>query len=621
MALGATLSLSGGALASAKTTKHPPAPKAPSGPPAVYVFPIPGGHFASQATQITFRGVPASQLGTITVTGSVSGAHAGTVAADSDGDGGSFLPSTPFTAGETVTVTTSLNIEGSGNGTYQFQVAMPAGTIHPAVRPAAPRVRGDVWTFRSQPGFAPAAVSITKRDPSATGDIFIAPQVGPIQQGPELIGPNGGLIWFNPLPQNDAATDFREQYLHGQPVLTWWQGNEAGGVGSGEDMIVNSSYQVVAVVSAGNGLTADLHEFQLTPRGTALIIAAYPVFVNAASIKASTHEVVIDSVVQEIDVATGLVEFQWDSLDHVPLTSTYPRPPRKPHGNSIGDPFDYFHANSIEPDTDGNLLVSSRNTWAVYKINRNTGAIMWTLGGKHSSFKLGPGASFAFQHDARVRASGDRFLTLFDDGAGPPYVHSQSRALKLELNLKHMTADVSDQREHSPPLLSAYEGSDEQLPNRNDFVGWGQQPYFSQFNAAGKLVFDGRFVDSNISYRAYRFQWSGTPATPPAVATARNGRKMTVYVSWNGATTVTSWRVFGGSSATALKPIATAPKHGFETAITTGARGYVAVQALGYKNHPLGPRSSVVQVPLPPPPKPKPKPKPPSKKKIAANSR
>jgi Arylsulfotransferase (ASST) len=605
-----------GASASAKAKKHPPPAKHPSGPPPVYVFPIPGGHFASPGTQLTFRGIPTSQFGTITVTGSVSGAHTGTVVADSDGDGGSFLPATPFAPAETVTVSTSLNIEGSGHGTYQFQVATPAGTIPPGKRPAAPRVRGDVWLFRSRPDLAPAAVTITKHDPGATGDIFLAPQIGPIQQGPELIGPNGGLIWFNPTPQNDAATDFREQSYRGQPVLTWWQGNEAAGVGSGQDMIVNNSYQVVKVVSAGNGLTADLHEFELTPRGTALITAEYPVIVNAAPVKGSTQEVVLDSVVQEIDIATGLVMFQWDSLDHVPLTASYSALPTKPDvANGIGNPFDYFHANSIEPDTDGNLLISGRNTWAVYKVNRQTAAVMWTLGGKSSSFRLGPGASFAFQHDVRVQAFGDEFLTMFDDGAGPPYVHSQSRALKLELDLKHMTADVISQRDHSPPLLSSFEGSDEQLPDRDDFIGWGAQPYFSQYNAQGKLVFDGRFVDANISYRDYRFQWRGTPATPPAVATARQGRKMTVYVSWNGATNVASWRVFGGRSATALKPVATARKSGFETAITAGARGYVSVQALGYRNHPLGSRSAVVQVPPPPPPPPpKPKPKPPKPK-------
>ena len=246
----------------------------------------------------------------------------------------------------------------------------------------------------------------------------------------------------------------------------------------------------------------------------------------------------------------------------------------------------------------------------MYKVNRSTGAIMWTLGGKNSSFRLGPGASFAFQHDVRVRAFGDQFLTMFDDGAGPPYVHSQSRALKLELNLKHMTADVVAQHEHSPPLLSSFEGSDEQLPDRDDFVGWGQQPYFSEYNPQGKLVFDGRFVDDNLSYRAYRFHWSGTPATPPAVATTPPGpQDDRVRELERRHRRRTPGGSSAASSATALKPIVTARKRGFETAITTGARGYVAVQALGSKNRPLGSRSAVVQVP-PPPPKPKPKPKP-----------
>jgi hypothetical protein len=583
-------------------TKPKPVPKPPPGPPAVYVFPIPGGHFASPATQITFRGLPADQLGTIAVTGSVSGAHTGTVQGDSDGKGGSFIPSAPFAPGELVTVSTSLNIEGTHNGSYQFQVATPAGVVPFAHRPAAPRVSGDIWAFHSRPDLFPAAVTITRRDPAGTGDVFVAPQIGPVQQGPEIIGPNGGLIWFDPVPQDNAATDFRVQFYQGQAVLTWWQGNESAGVGIGQDIIMNSAYQVVKTISAGNGLSADLHEFQLTPRGTALITAEYPVVVNAASLGGSTQEVVFDSVAQEIDIATGLVVFQWDSLDHVPLSAGYTQLPNLPkkgkpvQPNGMWDPYDYFHINSVGIDEDNNLLVSGRNTWAVYKVNRSTGAVIWTLGGRSSSFKLGAGAAFAFQHDARVRSAGDGIVSMFDDGAGPPYVHSQSRVLKLRLDFKHMTASVVRQQGHSPPLLASYEGDDQQLPDQDDFVGWGQQPYFSQYNARGQLVFEGRFVDANITYRAYRFPWNGTPSDPPAVAASRNGRKMTVYVSWNGATGVAAWRVFGGSRPDAMPAVATAPKRGFETAIVAPSRTYVAVQALDAKGHVLR-RSGVTQVP------------------------
>ena len=593
--------------AGAKTAVKKPAPPAhkhPTGPPPVYVFPSPGSHFASPQTQIAFRGLPVSRLGTITVAGSISGGHTGTVMGDSDGDGGSFLPdpSHPFAPGETVTVSTSLNLDGSHNGTYQFQVATPAGALPVAHRPQLPRVNGDVWYFRSRPDLTPAAVTITKPDPSATGDIFVAPQIGPLQQGPEIIGPQGGLIWFDPVPVNDAATDFRVQTYRGQRVLTWWQGNETAGVGVGQDIIMNSSYQTVATISAANGQSADLHEFQLTPHGTALITAEYPVYLNATAVGGASNEVVLDSIVQEVDIATGLVEFQWDSLDHVPITAGYTKPPNLPKkgksvvANGSGNPYDYFHVNSIAVDDDGNLVISGRNTWAVYKVNHETGSVIWTLGGKQSNFKFGRDASFAFQHDVRVRAAGDAVVSMCDDGAGPPYVHSQSRALELHLNLKSRTATLVAQRENSPPLLASFEGNEQEMPGGDDFVGWGQEPYFSQYDAQGKLLFEGRFVDDNISYRAYRFPWTGTPDTSPTLAAFPHGRKMTVYASWNGATNVARWRVFAGESPRAMPAVATTDRRGFETTIVAPARPYVAVQALGAKGHPLA-RSGTYQVP------------------------
>ena len=254
-------------------------------------------------------------------------------------------------------------------------------------------------------------------------------------------------------------------------MLTWWQGYVAAGVGIGKDVIADSSYRQVATVQAANGVHADLHEFELTPRGTALITAAYPVIWDASSVHGSRHEVVFDSIVQEIDIATGLLLFQWDSLDHVPVTETYSD---LPHRRT--SPFDYFHVNSIEPDSDGNLILSARNTWAAYKVSPLNGAVIWRLGGKRSSFKLARGVHWAFQHDVRVRATNDLFVTLFDDSAGPPTVHPQSRGVKLILDLKHMTARQVAEHVHTPSLSAKFEGNFQQLPNGDDFLGWGQQP-------------------------------------------------------------------------------------------------------------------------------------------------
>ena len=560
--------------------------------PLVNAFPIPGSQVATPWTQITFRGVPASSFGSIQVVGSRSGAHAGTVEGDSDGDGGSFFPQVHFQAGETVTVTTSLNVVGAVNGQFQFTVASPAGGIPYLKAQTVPRVKGDVWRFRSRTDLAPAAVKILHRTAAAGNDgIFVAPQFGPVQNGPEIIDPTGRLIWFDRVAPGDAASDFKVQQYRGQPVLTWWEGFSDAGVGVGNDVIFNSAYRQIATVSAGNGLHTDLHEFDITPSGTALVTAYFPVYWNGTSVHGNANEIVLDSVVQELDIPTGLVLYQWDSLDHVPLSSSYQRLPTQ--NAKVRNPFDYFHVNSVDLDNDGNLIISGRNTWAAYKVDHGTGAVIWTLGGKRSSFKMGSGTSFAFQHDVRAQGQNDQLVTVFDDGAGPPSVHSQSRGLELSLNLKSMTAAVAAQRQHSPALLAEFEGNVQLLPDSDDFIGWGQQPYFTDYNGRGQLVLDGRFVGTTSSYRAYEFPWSGTPAVPPAAAATTAGKTTTVYATWNGATAVHGWRVLSGPSATSLRATRAVTKTGFETQTTINAARYVAVQALDAQGRTLSTSAAV----------------------------
>jgi hypothetical protein len=554
----------------------------------VSVFPSPGSRVASPQTQIVFRGIPIGSVGTIRVTGSRSGAHKGRVLADSDGRGGSFLPSKPFAAGERVTVTVPPHLLTRGRS-FSFTVATPAGTAPYSVQEPEGRAPNDVLSFRSRPDLQPAAVEITRDSaPAGEGDIFLGPEHGPIQRGPEIVDGAGNLVWFHPLPQPQLATDFKVQRYRGAPVLTWWQGNIGAGEGDGENVIFDSSYRQVAVVQAANGLAADLHEFRLTSRGTALITAYYPVFWNARSVHGSARAIVFDSVVQEIDIKTGLLLFQWDSLDHIPLADSYQPLPADP-----GHPWDYFHVNSIQRDRDGNLIISARNTWAAYKVNAQTGHVAWTLGGKHSSFKVPRAASFAFQHDVRVRSGGDQIVTVFDDGAGPPIVHGESRGLTLKLNPSNGSVKVLKVEGHDPPLVAWYEGSIQELQDGDEFLGWGSIPFFSEFDRAGNTVLDGRFVSGNSSYRAYRFPWTGRPVTPPSVAAEASGDHTYVYASWNGATEVASWRVLAGSSPSALRALGTGRRYGFETKLTIPAASYVAVKALDARGHVLGTSSPV----------------------------
>jgi hypothetical protein len=432
-------------------------------------------------------------------------------------------------------------------------------------------------TFRSRPDLQPPSVELTlPAAQTAPGDIFLTPQQGPLQSGPMILRPDGALVWFKPLPRGQVASDLRVQGYRGKPVLTWWQGVVGAGVGMGEDVIEDSAYRQIGVVHAANGLSADLHEFVLTGKNDALLTAYYPVYWDIPSPHGTTRGIVLDSVVQEIDIPTGLVLFQWDSLDHVPVSDSHEPPPTSP-----GQPFDYFHINSIQPEPDGDFVVSGRNTWAAYKIDRASGGVVWTLGGKRSSFGLGPGAAFAFQHDVRVRSTGDGMVTVFDDGAGPPTVHGESRALTLALSPGRGTASVVAEYRHSPPLLATYEGNVQLLPGGDRFLGWGQQPYFSEYTPGGQMVFDGRFVGGNSSYRAYRFPWTGTPQTAPRVVATAGAGGITVDASWNGATQVGAWRVLAGSSPSALSSVALTRSVGFETQVdNVPANRYVAVQAL-----------------------------------------
>jgi hypothetical protein len=544
---------------------------AQSGTP-VAVYPSPGTSYNQPHQQIVFRGVPPSQVGSISVVGSQTGPHSGHIAADSDGSGGSFLPDAPFRNGETVTVTTSLNVIGGHNGTFTFRIEHPSFPIKPMPLPRVANGANAVQRFRSRPDLLPSSIWVSKNSaPASEGDIFVAPQFGPVQNGPMILDPTGRLLWFSPFPisQKKLVTDFRVQNLYGQPVLTWFQGYTNHGTGEGEGVILNQNYQQVATVQAANGLSMDLHEFLLTPQGDAYIMSFSPL-----NIPSVVHKPLVDSVVQEIDIKTGLMLFEWHALDHIPLNySNFP-------ASTPGFVYDPYHANSVGISSDGNLVVSMRNTSAVYKVNRATGQIMWELGGKHSSFRMGSGTSTAFQHDAEVQPDGT--ITIFDDGAGPPTIHRYARGIRVALDTKRMRASLLGAYPHSPQISTNFEGSVQELSGGDVFLGWGQQPYFSEDNARGQQIFDAHFVEPSGSYRAYRFGWSGQPLTSPALSQGwAAGDAPELFASWNGATNVAAWRVLAGTSANSLIAVGQTRRSNFETAIPADTEApYLEVQAL-----------------------------------------
>jgi hypothetical protein len=547
---------------------------------ALTISPLNGTPDASPHTQISFLGIPQGEIHSVTVVGSRSGSHDGRLRPYVSATGASFLPARGFSEGERVSVSA---LVGSSHHEYRvgstFTVArlVHYGFTPMGSAPAAPA--GTVQKFASQPDLTPPSVRVTTRSPASSyDDVFITPNHGYGQWGPMIFDRAGDLVWFKPVPKGETAMDLQVQSYQGKPVLVWWQGGIPNlGVGFGTDEIYSSAYKPVASVRAGNGYWADLHDIQITPEGAAFITAYTLVRADLSSVGGSRDGALQDALVQEVDIKTGLVMFEWHAYGHVALDDSYNEGPISP---SV--PWDFFHVNSIslDPSGDGDFLISSRNTWAGYEIDGRTGQILWRLGGKHSSFHMGPGTGTAWQHDIRWQPDGT--ITLFDDGAVPD-AHSQSRAIHERIDWRHRTVHLDAREVRTPALLTGSQGNDQALPGGGSFVGWGERPYFTEFDASGHTVFEANISYPGESYRAYTYPWTATPASPPSLAvTSTVAEASMVYASWNGATGVSGWRVLAGADPAHLSVIASVPRRSFETAIPINSpQPDFAVQALG----------------------------------------
>ncbi|HZU61331.1 MAG TPA: arylsulfotransferase family protein [Solirubrobacteraceae bacterium] len=554
-----------------------------SGPAFLRVIPFPGTPDASPGTAIIFSSQVPSELRSVRVTGSRTGAHRGRLEALPDGAGTEFVPGRSFTPGETVRVNASLNSPATGTAagdrgsrqlSFSFGVAVTrSGAPPPPDAPPPPpaATQASSHSFHSEPGLHPPAVSASADPDTSSGDIFLTP-AHTHQKGLMILNSRGQLVWFRRV-RHAVAFNLEVQSYRRRPVLTWWQGRYGGG---GQDLIADSSYHTIAALRTV-GYQTDPHDFELTPQGTAWLVARTPVKASLTSVGGPSNGTVWDTVIQKVDIATGKLLWEWHAYGHIPLNASH-KPPQ--HGFC-----DCYHLNAVEQLSDGNLLVSSRSTWSVYKVSVKTGQILWTLGGKYNDFKMGPGTRFEWQHDPhRVGNT----LSLFDDAA-QPQEEPQSSGKVLNINVAARTVKLVRRYTHNPPLLSPAQGSVQILPNGNVFVGWGSDPHFSEYSPGGRQIFSASFPLGTTSYRAFRFPWSANPGGRPDMAAVLRQGEAHVWASWNGATNIARWRVLGGSSATHLHRLETKSATGFETEMTVKSQaGYVEVQALSGHGKVLG---------------------------------
>jgi arylsulfotransferase ASST len=431
---------------------------------------------------------------------------------------------------------------------------------------------GQTWSFRSRPDLRPPVINVTKppRD-TAPGLVLVAPKNGPEESHPSqdgcvILDNQGQPVWLHLLSDESLdVMNFKRQEYKGETVLTWWVGRHTG-YGQGECVICDHSYREIKRVRAGNGYEADHHEFLITPEDTALITIYNAVDKDLTSVGGPADATVLDGIVQEIDIESGEVLFEWHSLDHVELVE---------HTTGY---YDHLHLNSIDVFDEDHIIISSRETSTVFKIDRNSGEIVWRLGGEKSDFELGPGVRFYYQHDVRSHPEGT--ITLFDNGSAN--TAEQSRGAVIRIDEDAMKATLLREYTHPNKLLSPLQGNVEVLPGGNVFIGWGSSPVISEFSHTGELLFNAEFPLESETYRAFRYPWKGYPKYAPAMA-AESGQddEVKIYASWNGSTEVATWQVLAGDSPKRLKKLASTPKEGFETVIVVKTNEpYVAVNAV-----------------------------------------
>ena len=302
----------------------------------------------------------------------------------------------------------------------------------------------------------------------------------------------------------------------------------------------------------GNGYTFDLHEFTITPRNTALVLAYERYERSLKAFGGPKDAKIVDNIVQEIDIKTGLVLFEWHSFGNVsPDESNIP----VPEGEGLrvgvlprqrGRPRPRRQLPRLRPQHVDDLQDQPR----------------------HGQDHVAPGrqevrlqarrracASTGSTRSARSRTATYSSTTT---RAAPP-TRKASRAIDVKLDEQAKTATLVSAFTHPRKLLSASQGNVERLPNGNVFVGWGSQRWFTEFSPSGEVLFDGRLARGNDNYRAFRYEWIGPPSQPPKVVASTASGKITARVSWNGATDVARWELLAGADADSLVPIGSRP--------------------------------------------------------------
>jgi len=464
-----------------------------------------------------------------------------------------------------------------------------------------PTTDQNLLQFKSRPDLYPPRlfVNITQ-DGVTPGYIFMAPYQS-FQTSAAIYDQDGSLIWYGWGVTGGATVhNFKVCEYNGSDHLCFYQGFQYYGYARGQAVIMDTSLRPVKTVTALNGLSAlDQHEFNIVG-DSALTTIYQPERYDLSAFNISGGEGwILNCVFQDVNLTTGELSFEWSAIEHVALSEGYVTPNQSEvagTGFTAVSPWDYFHINSVDKNDDGDYLVSSRHASTLYKINGQTGEIIWRCGGKLSDFQMRNGLSWSYQHNARwLSHNASTDIISFFDNASNGFNQSANHSAGCIIQLNHGASPPTVELLHSYPgpednPVSASQGNLQILnpndwANSNTFAGWGSQPYVTEHAPDGTILYQANVASNGqMNYRAYKFNITLTPTDSPALYTyaLSPNADTTYYMSWNGATELARWRIYGRAACDgSWTLIDEVPKDDFETAYTAqGYQGFGMVEAV-----------------------------------------
>ncbi|MEO6166635.1 MAG: arylsulfotransferase family protein [Chitinophagales bacterium] len=498
----------------------------------IYMSPLPDSKYHNRETQLIFRisgkldESSVYQKDLVEIYGSESGRHEWTVKV-SEGRTLLVKPTEMFSWGESVRVnlksglrtTNGTNIEGTS---FSFMIrkemtneeksrySLSIDDDFPEGNNSASNALREECSIDSLPAY-----EVTINNNPAPGQIFHNNQSDDKKDTnsfPTIINNDGSLVWACDRGLN--GHDFKINY---NGYLTYFDYPYNGW------MVLDSNFTTIDTVQCGNGYESETngHEIVMYPDGHTFVIAYNPQTIDMSQIVAGgkTNALVKGLIIQELDIDKQVI-FEWRSWDHFLITDA----------NNTEDLtaliIDPIHGNALERDTDGNLMLSSRNMSEITKINLETGEFIWRMGGENNQFTFlndNIPQNFNYQHDIRRLANGN--VTLFNNGVSLPVQESSAKEYKLDEVNKVATLIWHYEHPMVGPanVFGTGSGSVQRLSNGNSLISWGKTinsssdiPNYTEVDMNNNIVWEFKFTDGlQRGYRVHKYIWN--PCALPSI--------------------------------------------------------------------------------------------------------